>query len=128
MYKCADPFVNRRAPSHRLWKVIPQWCKAFQPKLHIIGQGWAALCSSKAKGLHQENGLLYIRVEGPQSNVHNRRTEWTELESHREDGPIFDWSAGLVKESLKNYASANGLVETDFLTFKDLKIAFPSTT
>ena len=66
-------------------------------------------------------------LKKPKTAIHNRQTEWTEIEIHREDSPIFGWSAGLVKESLKGYGSSNVFVEPVadfFLTLKDLRAWF----
>eukprot|EP00438_Fugacium_kawagutii_P031852 Skav230348 [mRNA] locus=scaffold25:300997:302825:- [translate_table: standard] len=107
--------------------------QAFQWLLQKL-TGWGALCYQthmkvksqlkvKAKS-DLEDGFSHIRNEGPRSNIHNRQTEWTEIEIHRQDSPIFGWSAGLVKESLKGYASTNVFAEpvTDFyLTLHDLR-------
>lgn len=111
--------------------------QAFQYLLQNI-TGWGCFCyetnlkdakkKSKAKPKTAlEEGFAFIRDEGPRSNIHNRQTEWTEIEIHREDSPIFGWSAGLVKESLKGYGSSNVFVEPVadfFLTLKDLRAWF----
>ena len=69
-------------------------------------------------------GFDYIRKEGPRTNCNNKQTEWTEIEIHRPDSPIFGWSAGLVEKSLKGYASSNVFAEpvTQFyMTMYDLQ-------
>ena len=69
-------------------------------------------------------GFDFIRENGPRSNCNNRQTEWTEIEIHRDDSPIFGWSASLVEKSLKGYASANLFAEpvtNYFLTLHDLR-------
>ena len=71
-----------------------------------------------------QRGFDWIRDEGPRSNCNNRQTERTEIEIHREDSPIFGWSAGLVEKSLKGYASSNVFAEPVtqyYLTLKDLQ-------
>ena len=55
--------------------------------------------------------------------MNNQWTEWAEIQINCEDSPIFGWSAGLVKESLKGYASGNVFVqptENFYLTLHDL--------
>jgi hypothetical protein len=74
-----------------------------------------------------EQGFDYIKTQGPKSNMANRQTEWAEIEIHREDSPIFGWTAGLVKESLRGYANSNIFVEPTynfFLTIYDLRSWF----
>eukprot|EP00438_Fugacium_kawagutii_P031959 Skav201900 [mRNA] locus=scaffold550:1007870:1009721:+ [translate_table: standard] len=79
--------------------------------------------SSKSQSSLQQ-GFDYIRLHGPRSSCNNRQTEWTEIEIHREDSPIYGWTAGLVEKSLKGYASANLFAEpvtNFFLTLHDLR-------
>ena len=71
---------------------------AFQWLLQKL-TGWSVLCyttqiktkaGAKVKsksGL--DEGFAFIRAGGPRSNVHNRQIEWTEIDTHREDNPIF---------------------------------------
>lgn len=80
--------------------------------------------SSKATGpLKNEAalpaGLGFSSSNGPRSTCNNRQTEWTEIEIHRDDSPIFGWSASLGEKSLKGYASANL-----FLTLRDFRPRF----
>ena len=70
-----------------------------------------------------QTGFDFIKEGGPRTNMRNRQTEWTEMEIHREGGPIFGWSAGLVKESLRGCSSSNVFVVPTtnfFLTLHDL--------
>ena len=72
-------------------------------------------------------GFGFIKEEGPRTNMYNRQTEWTEMEIHREGSPIFGWSSGLVKESLRGYSSSNVFVVPTtnfFLTLHDLNAWF----
>ncbi|CAK8996450.1 unnamed protein product [Durusdinium trenchii] len=74
-----------------------------------------------------ELGFDYIKTNGPRSNMGNRQTEWAEIETHREGSPIFGWTAGLVKESLRGYANSNIFVEPThnyFPTMHDLSNLF----
>ena len=74
-----------------------------------------------------ELGFDHIKKNGPRSNMGNRQTEWAEIEIHREESPIFGWTAGLVKESLRGYANSNIFVEPTynyFLTMYDLSSWF----
>ena len=72
-----------------------------------------------------EKGFAYIKSDGPKSNMNNLRG--AEIEVNREDSPIYGWSAGLVKESLKGDASANVFARPTknfFLTIHDLSAWF----
>ena len=72
-------------------------------------------------------GFDLIKEERPRTNMRNRQTEWTEMEIQREGGPIFGWSAGLVKGSLSGYSSSNVFVVPTtnfFLTLHDLNAWF----
>ena len=74
-----------------------------------------------------EQGFSYIQSEGPKSNMNNQWTEWAEIEVNREESPIYGWSTGLVKESLKGYATGNVFVQPTFnfyLTMHDLSAWF----
>lgn len=88
--------------------------------------------TSKAKSKSKdksalEKGFAFIQSEGPKSNMNNMWTEWAEIQVNQEDSPIFGWNTGLVKESLKGYASGNVFVqptENFFLTLHDLSAWF----
>ena len=109
--------------------------KGFQYLLEHVGQWsvmWFQVSAKEAKSKSKEKsdleaGFKFIRTEGPRSNMHNRQTEWTEVEIHREGSPIFGWSAGLVKESLRGYATSNVFADriSNFhLTLYDLSAGF----
>lgn len=89
-------------------------------QLQLVSKSSSA--TKTAQSLQQ--GFDFIRQQGPRSNCNNRQTEWTEIEIHRDESPIFGWSSGLVEKSLKGYASANVFAEpvtNYFLTLHDLR-------
>ncbi|CAE7258973.1 unnamed protein product [Symbiodinium sp. CCMP2592] len=68
-------------------------------------------------------GFDYIREFGPKSNMGNGQTEWAEIETRRLGGPLHGWSAGLVKECLRNHSASNVYarpVTNFFLTLHDV--------
>ena len=68
-------------------------------------------------------GFDFIRNEGPRTNIGNRQVEWAEIEVNRTDGPLSGWSAGLVKECLRNHSNSQvySKPQTDFyLTLYDI--------
>ena len=106
--------------------------KGFQYMLEHVGQ-WGVLWfktqvnepKKKTKEASDlQKGFDFIRSSGPRSNMHNKQTEWTEVEIHKEGSPIFSWSAGLVKESLRGYAFSNVFADyasNFFVTLHDLQ-------
>ena len=105
--------------------------KGFQYLLEHLGQCvmWFQTQMKEPKTKTKETsdlqkGFDFIRSSGPRSNMHNRQTEWTEVEMHKEGSPIFGWSAGLVKESLRGYANSNVFADSTsnfFVTLRDLQ-------
>ena len=109
--------------------------KGFQYLLEHVGQ-WSVMWfqvsvkDTKTKIKHKSDldaGFSFIRTQGPRSNMQNRQTEWTEIEIHREGSPIYGWSAGLVKESLRGYANSNVFADRTsnfYVTLHDLSAWF----
>ena len=58
-----------------------------------------------------KNGFQHIRKNSPKTALDNAIIEWTETEVADSDSPIFGWSAGLVKESIRSY-HASAMVAT----------------
>jgi hypothetical protein len=56
-------------------------------------------------------GFQHIREKGPRTALENAINEWTEIEIADADSPVFGWSAGLVKDSIRNY-HASAMVAT----------------
>ena len=52
------------------------------------------------------SGFQHIRKNSPKTSLDNAIIEWTETELADSESPIFGWSAGLVKESIKSYRSS----------------------
>ena len=57
------------------------------------------------------NGFRFIAEAAKRlrSNAHNEQTEFAEIETNDPDSVLFGWSAGLVKESLRNHAKGANL-------------------
>ena len=61
--------------------------------------------STDADKQKRMSGFEFIRTRGPKANNQNQFVEWTENEINDTNSPIYGWSVGLVKESLRNYAT-----------------------
>ena len=71
-----------------------------------------------------KEGFAFIKKHGPMGTDLNQNVEWTQYQIHDPASPIFNWPAGLVKESLRNLTSGKSTAASHTiypLTLRDVK-------
>ena len=71
-----------------------------------------------------KEGFAFIKKHGPMGTDLNQNVEWTQYQIHDPASPIFNWPAGLVKESLRNLTSGKSTAASHSiypLTLRDVK-------
>ena len=69
-------------------------------------------------------GFDHIRQLGPTGTDQNQNVEWCELERNNPESPLYQWPAGLIKESLANLSKGKACAKAQKaypLTLRDVK-------
>ena len=69
-------------------------------------------------------GFNHIRQYGPVGTDQNQNVEWAELERNNPESPLYQWQAGIIKESLGNLSRGKTCASAQRaypLTLRDVK-------
>ena len=103
-YITGKAYLVDLAPSYKVGPIAIQYIMTRISK--CFASCWRLEPKEKKPASTLQAGFDFIRAEGPRTKIGNRQVEWAEIEVNRTDGPLSGWSAGLVKECLRNHSNS----------------------